>query len=150
MRVQGLLILVLAGSVGQPAMEEAICRPAGPEDTTLLGHMPYTVRTNGEFRVVQGTVVDPVGEPVEGALVEVFDHPEQSSWYGLVEEDGPQHRVAACRTGPSGRYRFDGVPAGHYDLRVGASGFNGALHWIYVNPKGRGRRELVVRLELGT
>jgi protocatechuate 3,4-dioxygenase beta subunit len=145
-----LLILVLLAAPTEKGRDSSACRPASPEDNTIGGHMPYSVRTKGSVQIVQGTVVDATGKPIEGALVELFDHPEQSSWYLLVERDGVQQRIAACWTGASGRYRFDNVPAGHYDLRAGAEGFNGAFHWIFVDPKRRGKRAFKIQLNVGT
>jgi hypothetical protein len=144
----GLALLLTAGSAVWA--EGPVCRPAGPEDRTIGGHIPSSFRVKGSLKAVQGVVVDPTGAPIEGVLVELFDHPEQSSWYLLVPQDGVQRRIAACWTGPDGRYQFGGIVAGHYDLRAGAHGFNAAFHWVFVDPKGKGRRHFRIRLELGT
>jgi hypothetical protein len=93
-------------------------------------------------------------EPLDGALVEVFDRPDYllCEW----EEGNPrgctirppagQRRVAACVTGEGGKFCFDGLPAGRYELRASRDGQWNVLHaYVVVNPRDRaGRRGGIV------
>ncbi len=58
---------------------------------------------------LDGFIRDSAGAPVAGAKVELYD--------------GAGKRVAATQTDGRGRYRFHGIAAGRYELRVSATGF---------------------------
>lgn len=146
----GILALVLALIAGGTEEVAVACTPALVSETTIigLGVSNYAVRTRGSLRRLKGAILDALSQPIEHALVEVYDHPEMNSSYGLVERDGTQTRLAACWTDASGQYRFDRIPPGHYDLRVSATGFNHGFHWVCFNPKWKGRNRLDVHLSV--
>lgn len=58
---------------------------------------------------LEGVVRDATGAPIAGAKVEL--------------RDGTAKTVAATQTNGQGRYRFRGIAAGKYELRVSATGF---------------------------
>ncbi|MEM7167114.1 MAG: carboxypeptidase-like regulatory domain-containing protein [Planctomycetota bacterium] len=59
--------------------------------------------------VIEGTITDPNGDPVAGVAVE------------LVTVDHLQRPVQ--KTGPDGKYRFEGYPRGHYWVGVECDGY---------------------------
>src|SRR5579871_5976834 len=66
--------------------------------------------------VIAGTVVESTsGEPVRKAIVTVTWHGTPRSW-------------ATTRTDSSGRFRFEGLPAGTYDLRAAKQGLGAAVY----------------------
>src|SRR5579864_2276471 len=66
--------------------------------------------------VIAGTVVESTsGEPVRKAIVTVTWHGTPRSW-------------ATTRTGGDGRFRFEGLPAGVYDLRANKAELGSANH----------------------
>lgn len=70
---------------------------------------------NGDRSTVTGRVVDSTGAPVAGASVTISGSRQ------------PLNDIAAL-TGPDGRFRFRGLPAGDYSLHVfgGGKGTGGA------------------------
>src|SRR5580658_1850900 len=65
---------------------------------------------------ISGTVVEASsGDPVRKAVVTVTWHGTPRSW-------------ATTRTDGSGRFRFDGLPAGVYDLRANKAGAGVAIY----------------------
>ena len=66
--------------------------------------------------VISGTVVDSVsGDPVRKAIVTATWHGTPRSW-------------ATARTDGSGRFKFDGLPTGNYDLRANKAGIGTAIY----------------------
>jgi hypothetical protein len=84
---------------------------------------------------VCGFVVAPSGDPIPNAKV-------------IVLEGG--NEVAAMRTGPDGRFAFEQLKTGKYDVRVDANGFLSAFSSIVVvTPGASCKKELYVLLEVG-
>jgi hypothetical protein len=92
---------------------------------------------------------------MKDALVEVFDHPD---WLllGYPESEKAQlkqHRIAACKTGPDGRFCFVGLPHGNYEVRCSFDPGVDVTH-VYVTLASsrlwHPRRSLRVYMSLGT
>jgi len=86
-----------------------------------------------------------------GVLVELFDNPDAwDTWDFRRGESPPQNRLAACVTSGKGRFRFEGVRDGRYELRVSAvPGFDSRSVILEVKAaKGRDRA-LQVHLPVG-
>lgn len=126
--------------------------PAVGETTHQGGSEIVTLRERKAYRSIRGVVRDVNGEPVEGALVEVFDHPE---WI-LADYPGSkvkQSRIAACKTGGDGSFCFETIPSGRYELRASKDeAWNPSHIYIIVNRRNRNRRSagLSVTLTVGT
>lgn len=91
-----------------------------PGDADLTaGHAGEPI---GERIIVTGRVVDDVGRPVAGQLVEIW----QANAAGRYRHQNDQHRApldpnftgaGRCLTGPDGRYRFLTIKPGPYPWR---------------------------------
>jgi protocatechuate 3,4-dioxygenase beta subunit len=103
---------------------------------------------------MRGVVLDNNGNELSGVLVEVFDHPE-----GLLlpypqnqEAQLKQRRIAASKTGKSGRFCFPGLPNGKYELRCSFQIGVDVTH-VYVRIGGShgkaAKKELKVQMYLG-
>ena len=103
---------------------------------------------------VRGVVVDPSGAPINGALVEVFDHPEVRFISGPDEDkEIKQHKLAEFKTGPDGKFKFPNLAAGKYELRcTGVQYFNTLSAIVTLKPKRTKHPSngIVLKLSLST
>jgi hypothetical protein len=92
------------------------CKIVGNEVHTTWVHMDIIVTHPRPIASLSGVAVAVLDQtPMEGVLVEVFDHPE------VVLKDpshsrAGQRRLSACLTGKDGAFSFDAKPA-KYELR---------------------------------
>ena len=126
-----LLLLCLSASYAQ---EVSRCKKVKSSETTCWGWIQgHTPVDGGTVKEVRGKVVDPNEEPVPDALIEVFDNPDS----GFDQ----RKRVAACRVGANGEFRFKGLRPGKYELRgsyCGGAGFDAGHTIIIFAPKEKG------------
>jgi hypothetical protein len=95
------------------------------------------------------------GEIVSGVLVEVFDHPDYLllSYPERQKQKKDQRRIAACVGGSDGRFCFESLQPGKYELRFSKDG--GWKHTqVYVvvvaaNRKAS-KRGLQISMQVGT
>jgi hypothetical protein len=88
-----------------------------------------------QVRQVLGVVVDPDGRPISEAKVAVLKDDVQ---------------IAAQQAKYDGRFSFDGLAAGGYELRVEARGFMpGGYNLILYKPERSWRRMIRVPLDVG-
>jgi tetratricopeptide (TPR) repeat protein len=76
------------------------------------------VKNNEKSAVVTGRVCDSANRPIENAPV-------------LLESDDHAHKFAS-QSDSAGRYRFEAVPAGSYELRASKSGYGVAKNGPFV------------------
>ena len=120
-------------------------------DTDVLtwwGHMANEQSEESPLKGIKGKVVAPNEEPVEGALVEVFNDDGSTR----TPTSQKQQRVAACRVGEKGKFCFNGLKPGKYILAIGHQGFNITFFSVTLNPshKKSSNKSLIVELQLGT
>jgi hypothetical protein len=105
--------------------------PAGFSSATTCIALPPLKPIHKAF----GVVIDPSGEPIPNAKVAVL-------------KDGRE--VVATQTGMDGKFSFDQLEAGHYDIQVDANGFRSACSSIVVvKPTVKGKQGLEVQLDVG-
>ena len=103
-------------------------RISGTEETCL----PLRLKP---LRCVCGIIKDLTGEPVTGATVTIF-------------ENGSE--LVARHTGDDGKFSFDSLKAGHYDIQIQVSGFRVfRLTIVVVKPESRCKQALEVRMTTG-
>ncbi len=77
------------------------------QENVVIEHEPV--------KVIRGVVQVSDGNPADGVFVEVYDRPEV-----VLRDSSPsrkgQRRLAACTTGPNGRFSFKMAP-GRYEVR---------------------------------
>ena len=105
------------------------------------------------YKYLRGTIESSDGRPVDGALVEIFTHPE----YLLKDlpngrQDRPeQRRVAACRTKANGKFCFRGLLAGTYELRSSIdTGWDVTHLHVSVDPEKGKSGDVQVIMHVGT
>lgn len=138
------------------------CRCSRSDESTRRGGNEWVVIAQRRaYREMSGKVASPDGGGMGGALVEVFDRPEYllCEWEPgkpndcTTEPPAKQRRLAACVTGDDGRFCFENLAPGRYELRVSyGSGWNVTHVYVVVDPKGRASssRYITVGLTLGT
>jgi protocatechuate 3,4-dioxygenase beta subunit len=92
------------------------CLPASDADkphgaNMLIEHTGVTVTK------IKGRVIYPDGEPVNDAVVELFDYEDRDARPYQITQF--QKRRAACLTGKDGRFCFTNLSSGLYALRIG-------------------------------
>lgn len=143
--VSCLVILPFGGDCG--------CSAPRPGETTHEGgNEIVTFIERREYKSLHGVVRDANGEAVPDVLVEVFDRPE---WIlrGHSASRVQQRRVAACKSGVDGKFCFEGIPAGRYELRASKdAAWNPSHLYVVVSPRGRRstRSGIILRLTVGT
>jgi catechol 1,2-dioxygenase len=87
---------------------------AGAPETLSYAELETEPEPNGERLYMQGTVLDEDGNPVEGALVEVW-HCNLKGMYSYFDKTQPAFNLRrSIRTGKDGRYQFKSfVPVGY-------------------------------------
>lgn len=80
-------------------------------------------REPGQRLIVTGTVRDPAGKPVAGALLHIFHTDAQGHYTRAAVMDEPHARLFEyIRTGPDGRYEFATIRPGGYPGRPDRQG----------------------------
>ena len=119
------------------------------------GNQRVVVADEIPCKEIRGTVYEETGQPANGALVEIFTHPEyllQVRSIGIKNEDEPQQRrIATCRTGPDGKFCFRNLAAGKYELRSSIdSGWDVTSIYVVVDPSKGKQKVMRVDMHLGT
>lgn len=155
---KALIIVVLLLS-GNPASPQN-CGCANVPDTEKThsayshGHIVYSkARTVRSFDgvVIFPKGMRPEGESIPETLVEVFTDGEV-----LVMGNSPeammrrekQKRVAACKTGDDGKFCFDDLPSGKYELRCSKVGFEPVSYIINYKPDRKGGSKKMIEVEM--
>ena len=146
-----LLLMALAAFCLMPVSpQQAKCRCKN--DPTLPhgwgGHMTNVLSERALLKSLEGVVTDRTGVALEGALVQVFDHPEASPHADGRRVGVGQKRVAACLAGAGGEFCFDKIPPGKYEVRIHAKGFNPTSIFVELGPKHRRSVKKVIEVEM--
>ena len=116
--------------------------------------MSVVVVDEKHYRQIRGVVrIELSEEPIKGALVEIFTHPEQllQNPSSGNEVKLKQRRIAACRTGVDGKFCFRDVGPGKYELRSSIGpGMNVTSVYVIVDPTEGNQEEINVDMHVGT
>jgi hypothetical protein len=126
------------------------CIKAKPsEQTGRGGHEVITIYKRTPYKQIRGTVIDPTGDTLEGALVEVFVNSDFFS--RNTDTSKKERRVAACKTIANGKFCFPNLPPGKYELRISQQGFcTTHMSLIVATPIQRSSsRQITVTLAVG-
>jgi len=114
--ISGVVILLLCAL---SVLAQCTCHKIEKGETTHWGGNQLIVQDEGKpYQRLRGIVLDSNGDPMSGALVEVWDKPEYllSAGSRFYEERAKQQRLKACRTANDGKFCFH-VKPGKYELR---------------------------------
>ncbi len=152
-----ILTLLLVSSY--PTRMDCPCRPATNEEIPH-GANEQVVYSLGTVRRIHGRVTYAAdGEPVIGAVVEVYRYSDSDRELSPYSVAGVGTRDVACVTGSDGRFCFTNLQSGTYAMRIGtsssAAGMNDAHIRITLDRRWwtawwRSGKSLEIRLHPGT
>lgn len=144
MKMLMLVLGILGSATGLYGFPQ--CTSAPETLHTSWGHIPVVIKTEKPVKTVRGIVVvfPTEDRPVDGVLVEIFDHAEQVHAVPGPQRRG-QRRLAACVAGKDGRFSFD-LPPGKYELRCSKEGWNPTSLVVEVRKTGGSDKQLKVPL----
>jgi hypothetical protein len=116
------LMIVIIALATQTGVLPCQCTKASKHDHTNWEGVYHLSREDITTNVIRGKVLTPVGTPLEGVLVEVFDHPERTLEFHF--DDRGRKRFAACFSDKEGLFCFNKLPPGEYELRLSMSTFS--------------------------
>jgi protocatechuate 3,4-dioxygenase beta subunit len=103
------------------------------------GHMTATVLEKKPIRKIRGRISDRLGEPVAKAKVYVWRRPstisDEEFSSGNYNFDEYENRLLACETGADGRFCFNDLLAGKYQVCASGPGFNSTCALVTLKPK---------------
>ena len=144
-----VFIMMLAGNHFN--FYECKCRRVPESETTYQGQAHIVVSDERIVNKFRG-IVSFNDEPAPEALIEVFDDPEVVllKYSPEIEKRRKnQRRIVACKTVEGGKFCFDDLPSGKYELRVSKSGFSPVSYIINFNPHHQSlSKEIEVALSL--
>lgn len=147
-----LLLFILSISIpGSSDKKSCSCKKAENWEKTHWGAITAlsSNKAEGTFKWLQGEVNYPLGEPVEDALVEVYDNPDALFEVGadIKALEKKQTRGAACKTGQDGGFCLGDIPSGKYELRISKEQFETRQIIVKVrsnNPLLRGKKLKII------
>ena len=125
------IILILIAAVSYQSGTDCLCTKLEKGETTKTGWQHIILPERPPVSLLQGRVVDPNGEPLADAFVELFNQGK---------------RVAGCKVGADGRFCFPAISSGKFELRVSQSGFDTVSMAVRVNRKIKKSENLEVAL----
>lgn len=149
-----LSLASLAGPSSIPARAECKCRRASEKESTRPGGNEMVIFVEEKsYRELRGTVKMREGQPVENALVEIFDKPEYLLDHSIVRSNNrpKQRRLAACVVSADGKFCFPNIANGKYELRSSSgSGVNVTHVYVVIDKQSGEKKDLSVEMTLGT
>lgn len=126
----GLLLLLVATYTSD---QSCSCQKASADD------LPHGANETIEYaettvKTVAGRVVNPLEEPVEAAVVEIYEIPSANNRLKSYELVGERQRKIACITSEDGSFCFPDLPSGHYLIRAG-TGHSAGMNEVFMKVK---------------
>jgi|HubBroStandDraft_1064217.scaffolds.fasta_scaffold38857_4 hypothetical protein len=149
-----LSLASLTGPSSLPAGVECKCRRASEKESTRPGGNEMVIFVEEKnYRELRGTVQLRDGQPVENALVEIFDKPEYLLDRSIASANNrpKQHRLAACVATADGKFCFRNLADGKYELRSSwKDGVNVTHVYVVIDKQSGEKKDLSVEMTLGT
>jgi hypothetical protein len=149
----GLILLMLLIAQDRRMARPCACMPVSDNEHTRWGNENVVISHVTRIRILRGVVMDSNQGLMANALVEVLTEPDlmlMPSSPAMETRRARQRRVAACLTDDEGNFCLARLPAGRYELRCSAVGFNAVSQTIRVTAKGRISKRVTVHLPFAT
>ena len=128
MKIVLVLLLIVLGGV--PAGERKCTCVKADDDVVPHGANELIEYDSGTLKSIHGRVALPNGEPVDHAVIEVYEASNAHRDKSAHEITTTEQRKFACLTDENGRFCLSDLPSGWYVLRIGTtqpSGVNEVL-----------------------
>jgi hypothetical protein len=129
------------------------CRRIDKGETTHWGGNILIVQVEEKpYKDMKGVILAPGGDPLPGALVEIWTNPDYLLRSGpqTPEEASKQKRIKACRTGTDGKFCIH-LKAGRYEVRVSVGhGWDVTKAYVIIDPQKGQNTGLAIQMVLGT
>jgi hypothetical protein len=149
-----LALAFLTGMAAVPAGAECKCRRVSEKESTRPGGNEMVIFVEEKsYRGLKGTVQLRAGQPVENALVEIFDRPEYllAHSIGSANNRPKQRRLAACVASANGKFCFSNLADGKYELRSSSgNGVNVTHVYVVIDKQSGEKKDISVEMTLGT
>jgi hypothetical protein len=156
MQIAPVLLLLVLGGV--PAVDQKCSCPKAGEYDRPHGANEIIEFNAGTLQTIRGKVTLPNGEPVNEAVVEIYEFTKadkNESAYKIAEA---RERKFACLSDRNGDFCLSDLPSGWYVLRIGmrgSPGFNEVFVKVRLDRSWwkrwfRSGRPLRIELPLGT
>jgi protocatechuate 3,4-dioxygenase beta subunit len=146
-------IFILLSFGATVANDPCRCRPALEQDWAHGANESVEIRGLVVKRI-QGRVLDPHGDAIDDAVVEVFEYSNTDRELGGYQLTEAKKRRTACLTDKNGEFCFPSLPARRYVLKFGtrqAAGWKNTYMTVKLSPHWwRRSGKLEIRLNLGT
>jgi|tagenome__1003787_1003787.scaffolds.fasta_scaffold20558503_1 hypothetical protein len=125
------------------------CGPGPPSRGLVWGHDHVLVDiSKTPLKSIKG-VVRALGDEVVGdVLVEVLDYGGSFAPIQTEKDARSRSRLAACVTGPRGRFQFN-LPPGRYELLSSKPDWNSTSVMVTVDRRRGKQRDIVVPVKVG-
>ena len=143
MKICAALFIAATFTSIPPMVSKCNCQPA--TETTRAGANEWVVyREPIVHKKAEGVVVFSTPGLQQDLLVELFDSPDylMCEWRAnnpnrcSTTAPREQRRLAACKTGKDGKFCFDNIPAGKYELRISKGQLWSVTHvYLVIDPK---------------
>ena len=146
------LSLAFLASVSPSSFGDCTCTRLPKEEATHWGgNMRVEIEQKNHVKILRGVVTNN-GTPLQGVLVEAFTNAEHARQPSNRTQGKPnEHRVAACKTGPDGKFCFRSLPSGVYELRSSVdSGWDVTFLNVVVDTKAGKDEQIDVVMQVGT
>jgi hypothetical protein len=144
------LMICLIGNIGVvDCLQKYSCSQETSARITVWGHNHRLLDYSEEpVNLVRGLVLVHYDQPVDDALVEVFDLDDASHSLEKSDDLPTKVRRAACITNNVGGFSFS-LPPGSYELVVSKPDWNSTSVLIVVDPQMGKQRDIHIPLNIG-
>ena len=146
-------ILALIFVFGFSIAVNAKCKNIDPDDNRIRtrwgGNIFNRLINEKVYKSIRGVIKGELEEPLEKVLIEVYSNPKWLLDDNYSQRGENQERVAVCETSDDGKFSFNNLSKGTYELRVSKNADRNPIHMlIRIDPEDRKAQKGRIKLQL--